>query len=159
MGRDCPSSGQRRLGFEEYAPIFVGAKSQKPLDGVQWGRHVVIGDKRKIHPKSIKNSMGQRLQEVRKRISNIWAGLLGDFKILSSWLAWSPGDGREVCVGEDPIVGGPHSFIMSSELLFHLHCRGFDSLYHVALAPTRGYVHQGWMSASQLGLVGGMGAE
>ena len=28
-----------------------------------------------------------------RHISNVWAGLLGAFKLFSSWLAWTPGDG------------------------------------------------------------------
>ena len=74
-------------------------------------------------------------------------------------MAWSSGDGRDVRVGEDPIVGGPHTYNLSLDLLFHLHRRGYFSLYHVALAPSMGSIYQGLMSSSQLGLVGMMGAE
>ena len=62
-------------------------------------------------------------------------------------------------MGEDPIVGGPHSFVFSSDLLHHIQCRGILSLYHVAMAPARGSNLQGWMSTSQLGVVGAMDVE
>jgi hypothetical protein len=38
--------------------------------------------------------------------SNIWRALTSSLSIINDWLAWKPGDGRDVRIGIDPLVGG-----------------------------------------------------
>ena len=97
-------------------------------------------------------------QKWGRSISNVWAGLLGAFNLFSSWLAWTPRDGRGVLLGEDPMLEDPKNMFLS-RALYLLHCKGFFYLNHISLALPRHLTHQRWISAAQLGLYGVMAAE
>ena len=99
--------------------------------------------KGKYFPRSSTIQWIRNFKKPGRNISNIWASLMGAFNLLSSWLAWSPGDGSTVYVGEDPIVGGPVSYTLTRDLIFFLDCKGFYSLYHIASPPSRGSTIQG----------------
>ena len=74
-------------------------------------------------------------------------------------MAWDNGDGHDIKVGEDPIIVGPSRYLLSAELIFFLHIKGFFSLYHVCMSVICSASSQGWITTSQLGLYGSMGEE
>ena len=38
-------------------------------------------------------------------ISNIWRTLTSSYNIVVDWLAWNPGNEKEIRIGSDPMVG------------------------------------------------------
>ena len=63
--------------------------------------------------------------KAKKGISTIWNSLIHSFTILGDWLVWRPGNGTQIRVGEDPLVGFPSYFKLSIPLLNLLHEKGF----------------------------------
>lgn len=58
-----------------------------------------------------------------------------------------------------PLGGGGIHHVLSQDILFHLHCKGFYLLNHISLGYPSPMTHQRWISAGQLGLYGAMAAE
>ena len=74
--------------------------------------------------------------------SIIWKGILKDFLVLGSWLKWRVGNGMQIFLGINPIVGvyNGSSFLRNLFLLFVLvsgqwvelnggSCRGVEQFY------------------------------
>jgi len=47
--------------------------------------------------------------------SNIWRALTSSLNILNEWLVWKPGDGRDVKIGFDPMVGSHNLISINSQ--------------------------------------------
>lgn len=76
-------------------------------------------------------SVSTWLRSVKKKtkgVSNICAGLLSTLPILDDWVAWMPGDGHQIQMVPDPILGGPSVYKISRELIFVLRAHGYCSL-------------------------------
>ena len=60
--------------------------------------------------------------------SIIWKGFLSTIHWIEIGLMWQVGNGREIRVGADPIVGMDRSFILSDELRLYLEDYGISTL-------------------------------
>jgi hypothetical protein len=69
----------------------------------------------------IKNkSITEWLREGKKNwngISNIWRALTSSLSILTYWLVWKPGNGRDIRIGVDPMVGSQTNHKLSRNLI------------------------------------------
>ena len=53
-------------------------------------------------------------------VSIIWRGFLQTLPWLGSHLAWQVGNGKDILIGVDPIIGAPSSYILLEELRLFL---------------------------------------
>ena len=89
-----------------------------------------------------------RLKHFRHRnVSLIWKGFIKTLHWIGKGLIWQVGDGSEVRVGADPIVGLGCSFILSDELRSYLEDYGICTLDQ-AINHASGL----WFSAEELDL-------
>ena len=86
-------------------------------------------------------------------------GLVSSFLDLGDWLAWSPGNGKSILVGEDPIMGGPIDYKLSTEDIYVLRMKGYKSLCHVLVSNKSLLSPPKCIFAAQLGLKGYMAEE
>ena len=49
--------------------------------------------------------------KVSKGVSNIWGGMIPSFQVLGEWFPWLSGNDRSISIGEDPIIGGPITYL------------------------------------------------
>jgi hypothetical protein len=66
-------------------------------------------------------------------ISNIWRALISSLLILTEWLVWKPGNGRDIRIGVDPMVGSQHYYKLSGNLITTLKQKGIISLANVEI--------------------------
>ena len=93
-----------------------------------------------------------------RNISNIWRALLKALPILKQWLVWRPGNGWNIRVGRDPILGLNGSFRLSAPLLDKLLGNRIYFLAQAALHTTdEGFT--GWVDAQFLNLNGALATE
>ena len=71
----------------------------------------------------------RRANKFRKEVSNIWCFLVSSFNILGDWLAWIPGNGTNIRIGMDLIVGGPSTYGLSYDLLHIICCEYLIKYY------------------------------
>ena len=74
-------------------------------------------------------------------------------------LAWVPKNGRFIHPGEDPIIGGPISFVLSTGLIGFFRENGFYTLDQVAIRWNGRRCNHEWIWAHQPGLNGSLGLE
>ena len=55
-----------------------------------------------------------------REVQNIWSCLLNSVDVVKDWLAWKPGNGLEIQVGEDPIIGKSNLYILFGYLVVEL---------------------------------------
>ena len=65
-------------------------------------------------------------QRGKQNISNIWCNCLSSKDIVTKWISWSPGDGSNIRLGEDPILGMGDYYNLFEGILLQLHERGFS---------------------------------
>ena len=51
----------------------------------------------------------------------MWSNFLNYLSVLAKWLAWCPWNGREIRVGEDPIMGLEDNYKLLASLINELH--------------------------------------
>ena len=57
-------------------------------------------------------------------MSNCWKGLIYAIKVVKEWVAWNPGNGRQIRLGEDPFVGGVDFYKLFEGIVQDLHQKG-----------------------------------
>jgi hypothetical protein len=93
------------------------------------------------------------------KASNTWRSLLKYFHVVAHWIAWKPGSGMTIRLGEDTILGlGKRSFL-SQGLIDSLRLKGCHFLYQMEDAGRQGVVMAHWKSDSEMGLVGSEATE
>lgn len=90
-----------------------------------------------------------------KLCSSIWTGLL----LLNRWLTWQVGNGYQVSVGIDLILGTSHSGILSPSLLQTLQHLGINYLYQVPNVFVVQHEINSWIPAHELHLSGSVAIE
>jgi hypothetical protein len=104
-----------------------------------------------------KKSVTEWLREGMKNwigISNIWRALISSLPILTEWLVWNPGNGRDIRIGADPMVGSQHYYKLSGNLITTLKQKGIISLANVEIADVENSFITRWKKVDLLGLVG-----
>ena len=86
-------------------------------------------------------------------------GLVSSFLDLGDWLAWSPGNGNSILVGEDPIMGGMTDYKLSTKTIHVLRMKGYKSLYHLLVSNRSLLSPPKRIFPAQLGLKGYMAEE
>ena len=93
-----------------------------------------------------------------ERTSVVWRALLKSIPLLKSWLAWKPGDGWNIRVGRDSIVGLDKGWRLSDALLTRLMNR---NIFFLAQAAKRNVANSWtvWYSLVELGFMDALGIE
>jgi hypothetical protein len=91
--------------------------------------------------------------------SNIWRALTLSLNIINEWLVWKPGDGRDVRIGSDPMVGSHNFYQLSRNLISKLKDLGFEFLAQVGTVDLENSRQTGWIKAEVLGLEGDLKDE
>jgi hypothetical protein len=86
--------------------------------------------------------------------SNIWRALTSSLTIINDWLVWKPGDGRDIRIGIDPMVGSHTYYQLSRNLILLLKDLGLEFLAQVGTVDLENSRHTGWIKAEALGLEG-----
>jgi hypothetical protein len=63
-----------------------------------------------------------------KGMSNCWKALYDSLTIVTDWLAWKPGTGKDIRVGLDPLIGSHYYYKLSESLISLLHSKGIFTL-------------------------------
>jgi hypothetical protein len=61
-------------------------------------------------------------------ISNIWRALTSSYNIVADWLAWKPGNGKDIRIGSDPMVGAHRYYRLTKNLIQSLKDQGIEYL-------------------------------
>ena len=87
-----------------------------------------------------------------RRVSIIWRGFIQSLPWLGSHLAWQVGDGKNILIGLDPIIGAHTSYILPDDLRTYLVDLEICTLAqaHNLLPDAQHY----WYTANELGLAG-----
>ena len=85
-------------------------------------------------------------------VSVFWRGFIQIIPWLGRYLAWNVGNGRDIQVGVDPLIGNSHTFLLPDGLRTYLEDLDIISLAqaHNSLPDAHGY----WYSAEELLLEG-----
>jgi hypothetical protein len=86
--------------------------------------------------------------------SNFWRALTSSVNIISDWLVWKPGSGRDIRIGVDPMVGSHSFYKLSENLLLLLKEQGITCLAHAGTFTQEGNNFTRWKKAESLGLEG-----
>jgi hypothetical protein len=76
-----------------------------------------------------KKSIVDWFREGRKNwvgISNIWRTLTSSLSIITEWLAWKPGNGKDIMIGVDPLIGAQNYYKLSINLVLALKAQGIE---------------------------------
>jgi hypothetical protein len=106
-----------------------------------------------------KKSVTGWFREERKSwsgISNIWRALTSTTPIITDWLAWKPGDGKDIRIGTDLIVGAHSYYKLSRNLIHTVKLLGIKFLAQVRNLDMDELRHTSWKNYESLGLVGKM---
>ena len=94
------------------------------------------------------------MNTTQKGISNIWNYMINSFHVLNDWMVWKPGNGHQIKVGEDPLIGFESFYILSNGLVNFLHDKGIYFLVQVSRVLDNDSLLQNWQFATKLGLIG-----
>jgi hypothetical protein len=86
--------------------------------------------------------------------SNIWRALTSSLNIISDWLVWKPGSGRDIKIGADPMVGSHTFYKLSGNLILSLKEQGIECLAHAGTNVQEGFSFTRWKKEESLGLEG-----
>jgi hypothetical protein len=104
-----------------------------------------------------KKTVAEWFREGRKNwsgISNIWRALTSSITIITDWLVWKPGNGRDIRIGADPMVGAHTYFKLSRNLILALKAQGVEYLAQAGIIDMEVTRHTNWKKVETLGLEG-----
>ena len=84
--------------------------------------------------------------------SLIWKQLSKTLPIILQWISWNPGNGQQIEVGRDYILGLGSRALLSAPLLTHLHSRNLFYLYQFISPINGGLLGNHWLSGEELQL-------
>jgi hypothetical protein len=96
-----------------------------------------------------KKSVVDWFRERRKNwvgISNIWRELITSLPIITDWLAWKPGNGKDIRIGVDPMKGA-HSYY---NLVLALKAQGIEFLAQEGIQEGEHIMASRWKLAEDL---------
>jgi hypothetical protein len=80
-----------------------------------------------------------------RKVSPFWKGLVSSIPVILHWLVWKPGDGTEIRIGGDKILGLGDRSLLSSELRSLLRQQNIKFLAQVKIQPgCRSLPDNGW---------------
>lgn len=124
------------------------------FDGGLWGK--LIRDKY-ICPESIAGWLCSG-KYLKQNSSVLWAGLVKLVPYIRRWLNWQVGNGYQVIIGRDCILGHPQP-VLNADTIQILNAMGIQFLNQVFM-PTADSEHGGfWLSATTLALNGRVADE
>jgi hypothetical protein len=91
--------------------------------------------------------------------SNIWRALTSSLAILTDWLVWKPGNGRDIRIGVDPLIGSHTYYKLSRNLISVLKEKGIEFLAQAGTGSMENTRHTSWKKAELLGLDGELREE
>jgi hypothetical protein len=84
------------------------------------------------------------------RASSFWKGIVDSTPVILHWLCWKPGEGREILLGRDVILGlGDRSFL-SSAMRLHLRALNFKTLDQIRSVTAASSLPDVWLSSGDL---------
>jgi hypothetical protein len=86
------------------------------------------------------------------RASSFWRGLVVSSPVIQHWLCWMPGEGREIQLGSDVILGLGDRSLLSPELRTHLRSLNLIALEQIRIVAAESLLPDDWMSSSELHL-------
>lgn len=86
-----------------------------------------------------------------KKISNIWS-CLNSLNVVIDWVAWNPGRGSKIRIGEDTIVGTYGFYKLSEGLIRELNGRGIIFLCQAISHHCDIIVGEQWKLSTKLNL-------
>jgi hypothetical protein len=89
-----------------------------------------------------------------KGISNCWRALTTSLPIITDWLVWKLGNGWDIRLGVDPLIGAQSFYKLSVNLVNTFHSKGIKFLAQVASLDVGVLNVFNWKSAEMLGLSG-----
>jgi hypothetical protein len=84
--------------------------------------------------------------------SSFWKGLVSSIPVILHWLVWNPGDGTEIRIGCDKVLGLGDRSLLSSDLRAHLRQQNLTHLAHIKKQPGCHSLPDRWLDCSDLHL-------
>ena len=86
--------------------------------------------------------------------SNIWRSLTCSFNILSDWLVWKPGNGEDIRIGVDPLIGSHTYYKVFENIIFVLKEKIIKFMAQAKTCNMENTFHTRWKNDDLLGLDG-----
>ena len=74
--------------------------------------------------------------------------------IITYYIVWMPGNGWDICIGLDPLIGSQSYYKLSKNLIYIIHSKGLKFVAQVVSMDTRNLNVFNWKSAEMLDLSG-----
>jgi len=87
-------------------------------------------------------------------VSSTWRSLVKSLDGVTHRLAWNPGTGHSIRIGEDEILGLGNNSLLSLELIITLQQRSIYYLYQARGSGRTGVVLAQWKSSEEMGIIG-----
>ena len=84
--------------------------------------------------------------------SNIWRALTSSFNILSDWLVQKPGNGEDIRIGVDPLIGSHTYYKVFENLISVLKEKGIKFMAQAKTCNMENTFHTRWKNDDLLGL-------
>jgi hypothetical protein len=84
---------------------------------------------------------------------------LNSYQLIAEWIAWKPGDGRSIRLGEDPVIGLSSQSFLTKELLQFIWDKGIYYLFQVHSTPGSSFSLSIWKSVEDLNMEGALVVE
>ena len=91
--------------------------------------------------------------KVSRNISPIWKGFLKIYHMIGLNLCWKVGNGRNMMVGIDPIIGLGEDYKLSTHILNYMANIGYFTLTHIRIHLWRNMDCSYWLTTKDLGLI------
>ena len=92
-------------------------------------------------------------------LSNCLRALTSSLSIITDWLVWNPGNGWDIRIGEDPMIGSQSYYKLSKNLNNILHVEGIIFLAQAGIMDIEDSSSLRWKKEETLGLEGGKKEE
>jgi hypothetical protein len=89
-----------------------------------------------------------------KGISNYWRAFTSSLHIITSWIVWKHGNGWDIQIGLDPLIGSQSFYKLFENLVDTLHSKGIKFLAQVASLDTGVLNGFNWKNAEIFDLFG-----
>jgi len=86
--------------------------------------------------------------------SNFWRALTTSLSIITDWLVWKSGNGRDIRIGTDPMVGSYTYYKLSRNLILKLKAQGIKFLAQARTSEVEDTTYTSWKKADSLGMEG-----
>jgi exonuclease III len=102
----------------------------------------------------LRSTTGRRIEG-----SHTWRNLLTTLPIILHWLSWKPGNGYQIEVGRDVMLGLGKLALLSTNLLEHLHRKNIFFLFQIKSNQSGGHLSDCWLRSEELGLDAALAVE